>query len=193
MGVLDGATTGTADVHPTGRHGRHVTRGASVVAEGPLDSAAPLVVQVSRWDHLKDMGGVMAGFAARVTGRGDAQLALVGPAVDDVSDDPEGRRVLEECIDGLERVAMLGSADGSDCSACRWTTPTRTPPWSTPSNGHATVIVQKSLAEGFGLTVAEGMWKAKAVVASAVGGIVDQVVAGDGRVARRPHRPRRIR
>ena len=45
---------------------------------------------------------------------------------------------------------------------------------------HATVIVQKSLAEGFGLTVAEGMWKAKAVVASAVGGIVDQVAPGTG-------------
>jgi len=45
---------------------------------------------------------------------------------------------------------------------------------------HATVIVQKSLAEGFGLTVAEGMWKAKAVVASAVGGIVEQVAPGTG-------------
>ena len=44
----------------------------------------------------------------------------------------------------------------------------------------ATVIVQKSLAEGFGLTVAEGMWKGKPVVASAVGGIIDQVAAGTG-------------
>ena len=44
---------------------------------------------------------------------------------------------------------------------------------------HATVVVQKSLAEGFGLTVAEAMWKARPVVASAVGGIVDQVVDGE--------------
>ena len=44
---------------------------------------------------------------------------------------------------------------------------------------HATVICQKSLAEGFGLTVAEAMWKSKPVVASAVGGIVDQVVPGE--------------
>ena len=44
----------------------------------------------------------------------------------------------------------------------------------------ATVIVQKSLAEGFGLTVAEGMWKGKPVIASRVGGITDQVVAGTG-------------
>jgi trehalose synthase len=45
---------------------------------------------------------------------------------------------------------------------------------------HASVIVQKSLAEGFGLTVAEGMWKAKAVVASAVGGIIDQIAPDTG-------------
>jgi trehalose synthase len=45
---------------------------------------------------------------------------------------------------------------------------------------HATVIVQKSLVEGFGLTVAEGMWKAKAVVASSIGGITAQVVPGTG-------------
>ena len=43
---------------------------------------------------------------------------------------------------------------------------------------HATVVVQKSLAEGFGLTVTEAMWKSRPVVASAVGGIVDQVVSG---------------
>jgi trehalose synthase len=45
---------------------------------------------------------------------------------------------------------------------------------------HATVIAQKSLAEGFGLTVAEGMWKWRAVVGSAVGGIVDQIAEGTG-------------
>src|SRR5450432_4029764 len=45
---------------------------------------------------------------------------------------------------------------------------------------HATVIVQKSLAEGFGLTVAEGMWKGRPVVGSAVGGILDQVADGTG-------------
>ena len=44
---------------------------------------------------------------------------------------------------------------------------------------HASVVVQKSLAEGFGLTVAEAMWKARPVIASAVGGIVDQIPDGD--------------
>src|SRR5262249_13773142 len=45
---------------------------------------------------------------------------------------------------------------------------------------HATVIVQKSLAEGFGLTVAEGMWKGRPVIGSAVGGILDQIIDGTG-------------
>jgi trehalose synthase len=45
---------------------------------------------------------------------------------------------------------------------------------------HAAVIVQKSLAEGFGLTVAEGMWKGRPVIGSAVGGIIDQIAAGTG-------------
>jgi trehalose synthase len=47
---------------------------------------------------------------------------------------------------------------------------------------HATVVVQKSFAEGFGLTVVEAMWKSRAVVGTAVGGIVDQIVSGDSGV-----------
>lgn len=179
MGVLDGAPAGAATF--TRRDGSvgHVGRRATVVAEGPLDASVPLVVQVSRWDHLKDMAGVMAGFAARVAARGDAQLALVGPAVEDVSDDPEGHQVLEECIEAWNllpvrqrrqiRLLTLPMKDGDENAAM-----------VNALQGYASIIVQKSLAEGFGLTVAEGMWKAKAVVASAVGGIVDQVVPGTG-------------
>jgi len=51
---------------------------------------------------------------------------------------------------------------------------------------HAAVIVQKSLAEGFGLTVAEGMWKGRPVVGSAVGGILDQIADGTGVLLRDP-------
>jgi trehalose synthase len=137
------------------------------------------VIQVSRWDHLKDMAGVMAGFAARVASGGGAQLALVGPAVDEVSDDPEGAEVLGQCIEAWNllppeqrrriRLLVLPMDDGDENAAM-----------VNALQRHATVIVQKSLAEGFGLTVAEGMWKAKAVVASAVGGIVDQVAPGTG-------------
>ena len=68
MGVLDGRPTGAATfTRRDGSVGR-VARRATVVAEGPLDPSVPLVLQVSRWDHLKDMAGVMAGFAARGAG-----------------------------------------------------------------------------------------------------------------------------
>jgi trehalose synthase len=186
MGVIDGASARRATFTRRDGSAGLVARRATVVSEGPLDASAPLVVQVSRWDHLKDMAGVMAGFAARVAGRGDAQLALVGPAVDDVSDDPDGHAVLEECIEAWNmlpaqqrrqiRLMTLPMDDGDENAAM-----------VNALQRHATVIVQKSLAEGFGLTVAEGMWKAKAVVASAVGGIVDQVVPGTGVLLDDPH------
>jgi trehalose synthase len=185
-GVLDGAPTGGASFTRRDGSAGYVTRRASVVADGPFDAAAPLVIQVSRWDHLKDMAGVMTGFAARVTSRSDAQLALVGPAVDDVSDDPEGREVLGQCIEvwsalspqQRRRIRLLSlPMDDVDENAAM----------VNALQSHATVIVQKSLAEGFGLTVAEGMWKAKAVVASAVGGIVDQVAPGTGVLLDDPH------
>ena len=179
MGVLDGtATRGSTFIRRDGSAG-YVSRRASVVAKGPLDAGAPLVIQVSRWDHLKDMAGVMAGFAASVPSASDAQLALVGPAVEKVSDDPEGLEVLEQCIEawGLLparqqrqiRLVVLPMDDQDENAAM-----------VNAFQCHATIIVQKSLAEGFGLTVAEGMWKTKAVVASAVGGIVDQVAPGTG-------------
>ena len=153
---------------------------ATVVSEGgPLDSTANLVVQVSRWDRLKDMHGVMVGFASQVVGRVDAQLALVGPSVEGVADDPEGAEVLAECISAWEglpaavrrriRLVTLPMADFGENAAM-----------VNALQRAATIIVQKSLAEGFGLTVAEGMWKAKPVVASRVGGIIDQVVPDTG-------------
>ena len=58
---------------------------------------------------------------------------------------------------------------------------------------HAAVVVQKSLAEGFGLTVAEGMWKGRPVVGSAVGGILDQIADGTGVLLPRPDRSGRVR
>jgi trehalose synthase len=153
---------------------------AAVLADGPpLDPSTPLVVQVSRWDRLKDMQGVMQGFASSVAGRLDADLALVGPAVEGVSDDPEGAQVLAECISVWEqlpprirrhiRLITLPMHDLEENALM-----------VNAIQGQATVVVQKSLVEGFGLTVAEGMWKAKAVVGSAVGGIVDQIRPGTG-------------
>ena len=163
-----------------------VVRGAAIVGDdGPLAPGVPLVVQVSRWDRLKDMQGVMTGFADHVLGRVDAHLALVGPAVADVSDDPEGAEVLAACTSTWEalpararsriRLVTLPMDDVDENAAMVNAVQRR-----------AAVVVQKSLAEGFGLTVAEAMWKGRVVVASAVGGIVDQVVPGTGVLLRDP-------
>jgi trehalose synthase len=163
-------------VRSDGSPGR-VDRQASLVG-GPVSSHTPLVVQVSRWDRLKDPAGVIAGFveyvAPQVT---DVHLALVGPEVSGVSDDPEGASVLAEISEQWHRLptaprervhlVILPLAD-SDMNAVMVNAIQR----------HATVVVQKSLAEGFGLTVAEAMWKARPVVASAVGGIQDQIESG---------------
>jgi trehalose synthase len=134
---------------------------------------------VSRWDHLKDMSGVLRGFAEHAAPLGPGYLMLVGPAVAGVSDDPEGATVYAECVaqwrslpEPIRARILLVTLplDDIDENAAMVNAIQR----------HATVIAQKSMAEGFGLTVAEGMWKARPVVASAVGGIMDQIVDGTG-------------
>ena len=153
--------------------------GAVLGGAGPIATDDPVVVQVSRWDHLKDMQGVLEGFARASTRQENVRLALVGPAVDAVSDDPEGAKVLHECLTcwenlppkqrGAVRLITL-PMDDLELNALMVNAIQR----------HATVVVQKSLEEGFGLTVAEAMWKSRPVVASAIGGIVDQVAPGTG-------------
>ena len=137
---------------------------------------ARLVVQVSRWDRLKDMGGVMAGFAL-TSAAADVHLLLVGPDVAGVSDDPEGASVLAGCREELARLPAPIAArvhlvclpmDDPDENALIVNAVQRL----------ACVVVQKSLAEGFGLTVTEAMWKRRPVIASAVGGICDQITDG---------------
>jgi trehalose synthase len=160
-----------------GSQGR-VERRASVVHSGQLPlPRTPLVVQVSRWDRLKDMLGVMQGFARSVAPDTDAYLALVGPDVRAVTDDPEGSAVFAECVDvwqALPRsvrdqiLLVLLPMDDIEENAAMVNAIQR----------HASVIVQKSLFEGFGLTVTEAMWKGRAILASAVGGIKDQLVDG---------------
>ena len=163
-----------------GTKGR-VERTASIVSaeQTPLDAGVPLVVQVSRWDRLKDMTGVMKGFAACVAGRIDAHLALVGPSTSEVSDDPEEFAVFEECLSAWSELPIEERRH-----ICLVTLPMEdTDENATMVNAiqrYATVVVQKSLAEGFGLTVTEAMWKSKAVVASGVGGIVTQIAPGTG-------------
>jgi trehalose synthase len=149
-------------------------RAALLTGRSLLSLSRPLVLQVSRWDRLKDMIGVMRGFGSRAMERSDAQLALVGSEVTGVADDPEGASVLAECLEawhhlpvGLRRRVRLMSLPMNDV--------VQNATMVNALQRHATVVVQKSLAEGFGLTVAEAMWKGKPIVASAVGGIVDQL------------------
>ena len=154
----------------------------------PPPADAPLVVQVSRWDRLKDMAGVLEAFATYVgNARPDVHLMLVGPDVFGVSDDPEGAEVFAGCRAEWERLpgpirarCHLASIpmDDVDENAIIVNALQR----------HATVVVQKSLVEGFGLTVTEAMWKGRPVLASAVGGIQDQILDGrDGLLVPDPH------
>ena len=157
-----------------------IDRQVTIVQDGPpLQPGDPLVVQVSRWDHLKDMAGVMEGFVRSVPGRVQAHLALVGPQMEAVSDDPEGLEVFNECLAAWEALPATSRhlvhlislpMDDVDENAAMVNALQR----------HASVVVQKSLMEGFGLTVAEGMWKGRAVLASRIGGIIDQVEPGTG-------------
>lgn len=143
-----------------------------------LSSGHRMVVQVSRWDRLKDMAGVMTGFGLLEDGLADdVHLVLAGPQAAGVSDDPEGAEVLVECRDVLA---------GLPAATKRRTHLLTLPMDDLVTNARlvnalqrsAEVVVQKSLVEGFGLTVAEAMWKGRAVVASRVGGIQDQIRHG---------------
>ncbi len=141
------------------------------------DRRTPLVVQVSRWDRMKDMAGVLEAFA-RYVDTAEAQLVLAGPAVSGVSDDPEGEVVWEETLAAWR---SLSDRERSrvHLAAVPMEDPVENALVINALQRHASVVVQKSLAEGFGLTVAEAMWKTRPVVASAVGGIVDQVIDGE--------------
>jgi trehalose synthase len=155
-----------------------VERRCEIAGGGELpDSSAHLVVQVSRWDRLKDPAGVMHGFATVAAGGHDAWLILAGPSLGAVTDDPDGAAVLAEVEadrrrlpEPVRRRVLLASLQLEDLD----------------ENGaivnalqrQATIVVQKSIKEGFGLTVTEAMWKGRPVIATATGGIVDQIEDG---------------
>ncbi|HYT09039.1 MAG TPA: glycosyltransferase [Mycobacteriales bacterium] len=160
---------------------------ARVQGAPPPPPDLPLVVQVSRWDRLKDMAGVMLGFAQLPASVRDAHLMLAGPAVEEVSDDPEGAAVLAECLHTW-RGLPAGVRERVHLASLPMHDPQLNAIMVNALQRHAAVVVQKSLVEGFGLTVAEAMWKARPVVASAVGGIQDQIVDGrDGLLVPDPY------
>jgi trehalose synthase len=176
-GLLEGAPRSATEVASDGTVIR-VQRRATILEDRPVPRDAPVVTQISRWDPLKDPLGVLEGFVACVADLGGTHLVLAGPDVSAVADDPEAGAMLSAVRDtwhGLpdavrERIHIVSL-----------------PMEDTAENAlmvnalqrHATVVVQKSLAEGFGLTVAEAMWKSRPVVGSRVGGIQDQIVHGE--------------
>jgi trehalose synthase len=127
-----------------------------------IDRSRPVITQISRFDRLKDPVGVVQAFKM-VKKYVDCQLVLAGGGA---SDDPEGAVVLKEVTDA--------AGDDPDIIILNL------PPWSALEinalQRASTIIVQKSLKEGFGLTVTEALWKEKPVVAGAVGGIPSQVI-----------------
>jgi len=133
-----------------------------VLTRYSLDPLRPILTQISRFDRLKDPVGVVRAY--RIVRRYfDCQLVLAGGSA---TDDPEGAEVLKE----VKRAAE----DDPDIKVLEL------PPWA-PLEVNAlqrasSVVIQKSLREGFGLTVSEALWKKKPVVASAVGGIPNQII-----------------
>jgi trehalose synthase len=140
---------------------------------------ARVVMQVSRWDRLKDMAGVLRSFVTHLADLpDDVHLMLVGPDVSGVTDDPEGAEVLAECQQVWAEQEPSARRRIHLCSL---------PMDDVDENAHlvnalqrhAAVVVQKSLVEGFGLTVTEPMWKGRPVIGSGIGGIQDQIVDGE--------------
>jgi trehalose synthase len=176
-----GILAGTVDAYPTftrsdGSPGR-VERRAEMLEEETLYGDVPVVMQVSRWDQLKDPLGVLEAFTGHVPSGLGAHLLLVGPSTAAVADDPEGAQVLDavraawhELPGAVRRRVHLCSLPMEDVE--------ENAAIVNALQRHASVVVQKSLAEGFGLTVAEAMWKERPVVASRIGGIRDQIEHG---------------
>ncbi|MBI2853504.1 MAG: glycosyltransferase, partial [Chloroflexi bacterium] len=134
---------------------------ASVLTKYGIPKDKPIVTQVSRFDYLKDPVGVIQAFEL-VKRSVDCRLVLAGGTA---TDDPESEKVLAEVRErayGNPDVHVLLIPPGSDIEI-------------NALQRASDVIVQKSIKEGFGLTVSEALWKARPVVASAVGGITLQV------------------
>ncbi|MGZ4293370.1 MAG: glycosyltransferase [Solirubrobacteraceae bacterium] len=175
-GILPDAAGPATFTRLDGTPGR-VDHRATMVQVRPPAPEDRCVTQVSRWDRLKDPVGVMQAFAGHISSHTDAHLLLAGPETEAVSDDPEGAETyaavraawhgLPGDVRARVHLASLPMEDAEENAAI-----------VNAVQRHSDVVVQKSLAEGFGLTVAEAMWKSRPVVASRLGGIQDQIEDG---------------
>lgn len=133
----------------------------SILTRLGIHSDKPIVTQVSRFDRLKDPLGVLQAWQL-TRQRVDSQLILAGGSA---TDDPEGAQVLKEvreCADNDPDVHILDLPPTSNLEI-------------NAIQRASKIVVQKSIKEGFGLTVSEALWKGKPVIASAVGGIPLQI------------------
>jgi trehalose synthase len=151
-------------IDPLSEKNRELESGfvARTLAQYQIDPLRPILTQISRFDRLKDPLGVIRAY--RIVKRYfDCQLVLAGGGA---SDDPEGAVVLNE----VQQEAN-GEADIHIIELPAWA-----PLEVNALQRASTIVIQKSLREGFGLTVSEALWKKKPVVASAVGGIPVQII-----------------
>jgi trehalose synthase len=136
----------------------------SILKKYEIDPARPVITQISRYDRLKDPVGVIQAYRI-VKKRYDIQLVLAGGGA---SDDPEGAAVLQEVQEMAEgdpdvKILLLPAYSDKEINALQRA---------------STVVLQKSIKEGFGLTVTEAMWKKKPVIGGATGGIRKQIIDG---------------
>jgi trehalose synthase len=169
----------TPIIDPFASKNRDLTDGevTSILDRAGLRIAEPFVLQVSRWDRLKDPIGVMRAFAAHVAPRAGATLVLAGPAVTSVKDDPEQPEIIAEA-ERMRHALPPAIRERTILAQLPMANVDENALMVNALQQRAAVVVQKSLAEGFGLTVAEAMWKTRPVVASRVGGIEDQIEDG---------------
>jgi trehalose synthase len=139
---------------------------AYILDQFGIEVGRPLLAQISRFDPWKDPLGVIDSFRLVRESRPGVQLALVGSMA---HDDPEGWEFYERTVEHAENdpdihiLSNLNNVGAVEVNAFQV---------------HSSVVLQKSIREGFGLTVTEALWKARPVVAGRAGGIVDQVQDG---------------
>ena len=174
--AADGEGQAPGFTRPDGSPGR-VERRAEIVQDEPIPVSAKLVAQVSRWDRLKDPDGLIECLASELGPAENIHLLLAGPETAAVADDPEGafvwaevrahRQVLPATVRRRIHLAGLPMADLDENGAI-----------VNAIQRRADVVVQNSIAEAFGLTVAEAMWKRRPVIGTRVGGIAEQIREG---------------
>jgi trehalose synthase len=136
---------------------------AYIVDQFGIDVQRPIVSQISRFDPWKDPVGVIEAWRLMGSRRPNVQLALVGSMA---HDDPEGWDYYNQTVAAAQDdpdifiLSNLNNVGSVEVNAFQV---------------HSAALVQKSIREGFGLTVTEGLWKARPMVAGRVGGIVDQI------------------